>query len=197
MRSDSSRTARWSSPGGRDSSPGPLPPRLRRAVTRQLFIPPSRGIGSGVPFPSRTRFQPETWYGKETTYTPDASCIVQGCEVVAEEESPCEGPGCGAMIAFEVIGSELKLTVLHSLLSGPKRFNELRVATGMCQSSLAKRLKELEEVGIAVRKDHLDRPVAVEYRLSPKGAALLQPARHPPRCATRPALHCRPRDATP
>jgi len=48
------------------------------------------------------------------------------------------------MVAFEVIGSELKLTVLHSLLSGPKRFNELRVATGMCQSSLAKTLKELE-----------------------------------------------------
>src|SRR2546429_9533129 len=78
------------------------------------------------------------------------------------------------MIAFEVIGSELKLTVLHSLLSGPKRFNELRVATGMCQSSLAKTLKELEEVGIAERKVHLDRPVAVEDRLAPKGAALFQ-----------------------
>ena len=51
---------------------------------------------------------------------------------MAEKESPCEGPGCGAMVAFEVIGSELKLTVLHSLLSGPKRFNELRMATGMC-----------------------------------------------------------------
>src|SRR2546427_11067522 len=93
---------------------------------------------------------------------------------MAEKESPCEGPGCGAMVAFEVIGSELKLTVLHSLLSGPKRFNELRVATGMCQSSLAKTLKELEEVGIAERKVHLDRPVAGEHRLSPKGAALLE-----------------------
>src|SRR2546430_7237820 len=79
---------------------------------------------------------------------------------MAEEESPCSGPGCGAMFAFEVIGSELKLTVLHSLLTGPKRFNELRVATGICQSSLAKTLKELEEVGIAERKVHLDRPVA-------------------------------------
>jgi DNA-binding HxlR family transcriptional regulator len=96
---------------------------------------------------------------------------------MAEEQSPCSGPGCGAMFAFEVIGSELKLTVLHSLLSGPKRFNELRVATGICQSSLTKTLKELEEVGIAERKVHLDRPVAVEYRLSPKGQDLFEAIR--------------------
>src|SRR5437870_11618543 len=185
MRSDSSRTARWSSPGGRDSSPGPTGTRGRGAGERQLFLPRRRGITTGVPFPSRTRFQPETWYGKETTYTPDASCILQGCEVMAEEESPCEGPGCGAMIAFEVIGSELKLTVLHSLLSGPKRFNELRVATGMCQSSLAKTLKELEEVGIAERKVDLDRPVAVGCRLSPEGAGLFEAVRDLEEWATR------------
>src|SRR5439155_236227 len=80
---------------------------------------------------------------------------------MTEEQSPCSGPGCGAMFAIEVIGSELKLTVLHSLLSGPKRFNELRVATGICQSSLAKTLKESEGAGVAERKSHLDRPVAV------------------------------------
>ena len=91
---------------------------------------------------------------------------------MTKEESPCSGPDCGATAAIEVVGSELKLTVLHSLLSGPKRFNELRVATGICQSSLAKTLKELEETGIAERK-LLDRPVAVEYRLSPKGQDLL------------------------
>ena len=104
---------------------------------------------------------------------------------MAEKESPCEGPGCGAMIAFEVVGSELKLTVLHGLLSGPKRFNELRLATGMCQSSLAKTLKELEEVGIAERKVHLDRPLAVEYYLSPKGQDLFQAIRDLEQWATR------------
>ena len=104
---------------------------------------------------------------------------------MAEEQSPCSGPGCGAMSAFEVIGSELKLTVLHSLLSGPKRFNELRVATGICQSSLAKTLKEFEEVGIAERKVHLDRPVAVEYRLSPKGQDLFEAVRDLEEWATR------------
>src|SRR2546429_8818176 len=97
------------------------------------------------------------------------------------------------MIAFEVIGSELKLTVLHSLLSGPKRFNELRVATGMCQSSLAKTLKELEEVGIAERKVHLDRPVAVEYRLAPEGAALFETVRDLGRGAAPWGMEFRPR----
>jgi DNA-binding HxlR family transcriptional regulator len=95
---------------------------------------------------------------------------------MTDDESPCSGPGCGAEAAIEVVGSELKLTVLHSLLSGPKRFNELREATGICQSSLAKTLKELEEVGIAERKV-LDRPVAVEYRLSPKGQDLFSAIR--------------------
>ncbi len=114
-----------------------------------------------------------------------------------EKESPCEGPGCGAMLAFEVIGSELKLTVLHSLLTGPKRFNELRVSTGMCQSSLAKTLKELEEAGIAERKVHLDRPVAVEYRLSPMGGDLFQAIRDLERWATRWVMAGRAREVTP
>lgn len=113
-----------------------------------------------------------------------------------EKESPCEGPGCGAMLAFEVIGSELKLTVLHSLLAGPKRFNELRVATGMCQSSLAKTLKELEEAGIAERKVHLERPVAVEYRLSPMGQGLFEAIRDLERWATQWVMDGRAREVT-
>ena len=113
-----------------------------------------------------------------------------------EKDSPCEGPGCGAMLAFEVIGSELKLTVLHTLLSGPKRFNELRAATGMCQSSLAKTLKELEEVGIAERKVHLDRPLAVEYRLSPMGEGLFEAIRDLERWASRWVMNDRAREVT-
>src|SRR5256886_4493569 len=104
---------------------------------------------------------------------------------MAEEESPCSGRGCGAMLAIEVIGSELKLTVLHSLLAGPKRFNDLRVATGICQSSLAKTLKEFEEVGIAERRVPLAGPVAVEYRLSPKGQDLFEAIRDLEEWATR------------
>lgn len=115
---------------------------------------------------------------------------------MAEEEAPCLSGDCGAAHAIEVIGSELKLTVLHSLLSGPKRFNELRVATGICQSSLAKTLKELEEVGIAERKVHLERPVAVEYRLSPKGQDLFEAVRDLEAWAARWAMEAGAREVT-
>jgi len=96
---------------------------------------------------------------------------------MTKSRSPCEGPGCPALLAIGLIGSELKLSVLHTLLSGPKRFNELRLSTGICQSSLAKTLKELEDSGIAERKVILDRPVAVEYRLSPMGQDLFEAIR--------------------
>ena len=115
---------------------------------------------------------------------------------MADSETPCEGTGCGATLAIEIIGSELKLTVLHSLLSGPKRFNELRSATQMCQSSLAKTLKELEEAGIAERRVLLERPVAVEYRLSPMGEGLSAAIRDLEEWASRWALETRSREVT-
>ncbi len=91
-----------------------------------------------------------------------------------KERSSCDSPECPALLAIEVIGSELKLSVLHSLLNGPKRFNELRVMASMCQSSLAKTLKDLEEAGIAERRIVMERPVAIEYRLSPMGEDLFE-----------------------
>ncbi len=98
---------------------------------------------------------------------------------------PCGGPGCAGLAAIAMIGSELKLSVLHSLMSGPKRFNELRGSTGICQSSLAKTLKELEESGIMERRVILDRPVAVEYRLTPMGEDLSDALRGLDRWANR------------
>lgn len=87
-------------------------------------------------------------------------------------DAPCDSPECPALLAIEIIGSELKLSVLHGLMTGPKRFNELRVLASMCQSSLAKTLKDLEDSGLAERRVILERPVAVEYRLSAMGQDL-------------------------
>lgn len=91
---------------------------------------------------------------------------------MAKSRTPCQGPGCAAIAAIGLIGSELKLSVLHGLLTGPKRFNELRASTAMCQSSLAKTLKELEDAGLAERRVVVDRPLAVEYHLSAMGLDL-------------------------
>src|SRR5881397_4078219 len=49
---------------------------------------------------------------------------------------------------------------------------------------------------IAERKVHLDRPVAVEYRLSPKGAALFEAIRDLERGATRWVMNSIPREVT-
>lgn len=115
---------------------------------------------------------------------------------MAKFQTPCEGPGCPVLLAIGLIGSELKLSVLHSLMAGPKRFNELRLMTGMCQSSLAKTLKELEESGLAERRVILDRPVAVEYRLSSMGQDLFDAIRGLERWASRWVVDARPQKVT-
>jgi len=115
---------------------------------------------------------------------------------MAKSQRPCDGPGCPALLAIGMIGSELKLSVLHTLMAGPKRFNELRLSTGICQSSLAKTLKELEESGLAERRVILERPVAVEYHLSAMGLDLFDAIRGLERWATRWVVDARPQKVT-
>ncbi len=71
------------------------------------------------------------------------------------------------------MGSELKLVTMHSLMAHARRFNDLRERTRMCQSSLARTLRELEELGLVARVVHpKERPVGVEYHLTPMGEGL-------------------------
>ena len=85
----------------------------------------------------------------------------------------CASGDCPAATAIHILGSELKLIAMHGMMAQSRRFNELRELTGICQSSLARTLKELEELGIAERVVHTgERPVGVEYRLTPMGQDL-------------------------
>lgn len=89
------------------------------------------------------------------------------------ETGCCEGGDCPAAVAIRILGSELKLVVMHGLMARGRRFNELRELTGICQSSLARTLRELEDLGIADRLVQTDeRPIGVEYRLTPMGRDL-------------------------
>ena len=91
------------------------------------------------------------------------------------ESGCCASGNCPAAVALHLIGSELKLVVMHSLMAQGRRFNELRDLTEVCQSSLARTLRELEDLGLAERRvDPDERPVAVEYRLTPMGQDLTQ-----------------------
>ena len=85
----------------------------------------------------------------------------------------CETGDCPAAVAIHVLASELKLATMHSLMAHGRRFNELRELTGICQSSLARTVRELEELGVVERLVHTDeRPIGVEYRLTPMGQDL-------------------------
>ena len=85
----------------------------------------------------------------------------------------CESGNCSAAMVLHLLASELKLVTMHSLMTRGRRFNELRELTGICQSSLARTLRNLEELGLAERVVHAtERPVGVEYRLTPMGRDL-------------------------
>ena len=64
-------------------------------------------------------------------------------------------------------------TVLRTLVTGPKRFGDMSAAIpGITDSTLSKRLKELESGGLITRVVHPTTPVLIEYRLSDMGVAL-------------------------
>ncbi|MFJ4342374.1 winged helix-turn-helix transcriptional regulator [Streptomyces sp. NPDC088915] len=68
------------------------------------------------------------------------------------------------------------LSVLGELCEGPRRFNELRRAIpAVTQKSLTATLRRLERNGIVEREVVNDRPVAVEYRITPLGKTMRPP----------------------
>ncbi|MET9777867.1 helix-turn-helix domain-containing protein [Streptomyces sp. NPDC006367] len=68
------------------------------------------------------------------------------------------------------------LSVLSELCEGPRRFNDLRRAIpAVTQKSLTATLRRLERNGIVERQVVSDRPVAVEYRITPLGKTMRPP----------------------
>jgi len=78
--------------------------------------------------------------------------------------------------AVELIGRRWTGAVLQMLMSGPKRFGDLRAAVPeISDRMLSERLKELETEGIVQRDVSQDSPVRVRYGLTEKGRALRGP----------------------
>jgi DNA-binding HxlR family transcriptional regulator len=80
---------------------------------------------------------------------------------------------CGLAHALELVGERWALLIVRELLTGPKRFTDLRDALGRIPTNvLSTRLKELEEGGIVERRV-LPRPSgAVVYELTEYGRGL-------------------------
>jgi DNA-binding HxlR family transcriptional regulator len=73
--------------------------------------------------------------------------------------------------AAELLGRRWSAAVIRATLEGPARFTEIRGSVdGLSARLLAERLRELESAGLMERRELGGG--AVEYRLTPKGAAL-------------------------
>lgn len=80
---------------------------------------------------------------------------------------------CPVEITLSAIAGRWKVMVIHQLLEGPKRFNQLqRELKGVTHRTLTKQLREMEESGLVNRKDYGEIPPRVEYSLSPLGKSL-------------------------
>ena len=82
------------------------------------------------------------------------------------------GQFCPVAKATEIIGERWTLLVLRELLLGTTRFNDFqRAMARMSPTLLAKRLRQLEECGIVIRKK-LSGQKGYEYRLTAAGKEL-------------------------
>jgi DNA-binding HxlR family transcriptional regulator len=81
--------------------------------------------------------------------------------------------GCPVEACLEVIGGKWKGVILFHLLSGTKRFNELRrLMPAVTQRMLTRQLRELETDQIVARTIYPEIPPKVEYALSDFGKPL-------------------------
>ena len=84
-----------------------------------------------------------------------------------EKKSSCPNPlACPVAVAMDAIGGKWKRIIFYHLISGPCRFNELRlIMPDITQRVLTLQLRELERDGIINRKIYHEIPPKVEYSL--------------------------------
>jgi DNA-binding HxlR family transcriptional regulator len=81
--------------------------------------------------------------------------------------------GCPAELTVHVIGGRWKAPIVYHLLSGTRRFTELKRALGpVTPKMLTQQLRELEADGIVHREVYPQVPPRVEYSLTPRGRSL-------------------------
>lgn len=82
-------------------------------------------------------------------------------------------PACPVETSLIMLNSKWKFIILRELLTGTKRFGELKKAAGkITQKVLTSNLREMEENGIVERKVFPEVPPRVEYTLSDIGYSM-------------------------
>lgn len=80
---------------------------------------------------------------------------------------------CPVETTLTLIGDKWKVLILRDLLTGTKRFGELRRSVGqVSQKVLTAQLRQMEESGLLNRKVYAEVPPRVEYSLTELGHSL-------------------------
>jgi DNA-binding HxlR family transcriptional regulator len=104
----------------------------------------------------------------------DAEAKLTYNSLMTAQPSPEHGELCPRYHrAVELIGKRWTGAIVRTLLSGPRRFNELlAVIPGISDRLLTERLRELEAESIVRRQVFPESPVRVTYELTASGREL-------------------------
>lgn len=84
-----------------------------------------------------------------------------------------EIPDCPVEMTLQLIGDKWKVLILRDLMTGTKRFGELKKSlNGITQKVLTANLRSMEESGLLTRKVYPEVPPKVEYTLTETGYSL-------------------------
>lgn len=84
-----------------------------------------------------------------------------------------ELPACPVEITMGLIGDKWKILIIRDLLTGTKRFGELKKSLNtITQKVLTNNLREMEASGLVNRKVYAEVPPRVEYSLTETGLSL-------------------------
>ena len=82
-------------------------------------------------------------------------------------------PACPVEITMGLIGDKWKVLIIRDLLTGTKRFGELKKSlNGITQKVLTNNLRQMEASGLVNRKVYAEVPPRVEYSLTETGWSL-------------------------
>ena len=100
---------------------------------------------------------------------------VTGETVEVKPETPLARilPACPVETTLTLISDKWKVLILRDLLSGTKRFGELKKSIGhVTQKVLTAQLRQMEESGLLTRTVYAEVPPRVEYTLTDLGYSL-------------------------
>ena len=90
-----------------------------------------------------------------------------------ESKTAKELPACPVETTLTLIGDKWKVLILSDLLTGTKRFGELKKSIGnVSQKVLTAQLRAMEENGLLTRTVYAEVPPRVEYTLTDLGRSL-------------------------